>query len=49
MKEKKKTNGSGERVRARRDREIEKGKKISLLSKFYGNRTVGFYQSRRQS
>ena len=37
--------------RARREREREKGKikKISLISKIYGNRTIGFRQSKRQS
>ena len=33
----------------REEREREKGKKNSLLSKIYGNQTVGFRRSKRQS
>ena len=39
-------------MRERREtnkREREKKKKVSLLSKIYGNRTVGFHRSKRQS
>ena len=39
------------RVRAREEREREKGKNIIflLLSKIYGNQTVGFHRNKRQS
>ena len=39
----------GKGVREEKKREIERKKIFSLLSKIYGNRTVGFHQRKRQS
>ena len=51
VKKKKKENGSGGRGRKRVEREREKIFFFLslLLSKIYGNRTIGFCQSKRQS
>ena len=43
------TNGRSEHEGEERERERERGKKKLFLSKIYGNRTVGFRWSKRQS